>query len=208
MLKMFMRTANSKGRDRIIVHNLMLSCKQYFFVQKLPTTFHECGFKMSEKGQQLDRQISAFLALRGHSDPKENHWQIFREMMAEINHLRMVVKNPSRGRERGRQPTANLDRERYQHLIGFLVFKHRISGEEAAEILSELCLSIDGGERSAKAILELASGWKTKHFLAEQRSLPMPERWKMHEEWLDELSEMYGDPEYFPTPIRNYAPSE
>ena len=67
-----------------------------------------------------------------------------------------------------------------------MVFKHGISGEEVAQILSELCNSIDGGERGAKAILELASGWKTKHFLAEKGSLPMPERWIMREEWLDE----------------------
>lgn len=163
---------------------------------------------MTEKDRQLDRQISAFLALRGHSSPKEDYWQIFREMMSEINHLRMAIKYPKTGRQRGRQPTVELDRERYQHLVGFLAFKHSISGEEAAHILSELSVPNDGEKHSAKTILELASGWKTKHFLAEQSSLPMPERWKMHEEWLDELSEMFGDPEYFPDLIRNYSPSD
>ena len=147
---------------------------------------------MVDKNKQIDRQISAFLAVRGHYSPKEDYWQIFRQMMIEINHLRMVIKYPDRGRRPGRQPTADLDRERYQHLLGFLVFKHSIAGEEAAQILSERCNSIDGGDRSAKAILELASGWKTKNFLAEKRSLPNPERWIMHEEWLDELSEMFG----------------
>ena len=163
---------------------------------------------MKKNDVSPDRQIYSFLTVRGHFSPNEDYRQIFREMMAEINHLRMVIKYPDRGRRPGRQPTADLDRERYQHLLGFLVFKHSISGEEAAQILSKFCNSIDGGERSAKAILELASGWKTKHFLAQEGSLPMPERWIMHEEWLDELSEMFGDPEYFPDLIRNYCPSD
>jgi len=163
---------------------------------------------MARDLNELDRQITTFISLRGHLNPSEDHWIIFRQMMSEINHLRMVIKYPKTGRQRGRQPTAKLDRERYQHLLGFLTFKHSISGEEAAQILSELSDSVDGGKRSAKAILELASGWKTKHFLAEQSSLQRPERWKMHEEWLDELSEMFGDPEYFPDLIRNYSPSD
>ena len=163
---------------------------------------------MIEHHSSLDRQLSTFIALRGYTNPSEDYWQILREMMSEINHLRMVIKYPKTGRKRGRQPTAKLDRERYQHLMGFLVFKHSISGEEAAQILSECCNSIDGGDRSAKAILELASGWKTKHFLAEKGSLPKPERWIMHKEWLDELSQMFGDPEYFPDLIRNYSLSD
>ena len=163
---------------------------------------------MIEHHSSLDRQLSTFIALRGYTNPSQDYWQILREMMSEINHLRMVIKYPKTGRKRGRQPTAKLDRERYQHLMGFLVFRHNISGEEAAHILSELSGPIDGNKRSAKAILELASGWKTKHFLAENGSLPMPERWIMHEEWLDELSEMFGDPEYFPDLIRNYSPSD
>ena len=81
---------------------------------------------MSAKDRQLDRQVSAFLALRGHSDPKKDYWQVFREMMSEINHLRMVIKYPRTGRQRGRQPTAEINRERYQDLLGFLAFKHSL----------------------------------------------------------------------------------
>ena len=142
------------------------SCAEVADYVRLP--FGRTASGWLDKNKQIDRQIYSFLAVRGHSSPKEDYWQIFRQMMIEINHLRMVIKYPDRGRRPGRQPTADLDRERYQHLLGFLVFKHSISGEEAAQILSEFCNSIDGGERSAKAILELATGWKTKHFLAEE----------------------------------------
>jgi hypothetical protein len=138
---------------------------------------------MIEHHSSLDRQLSTFIALRGYTNPSEDYWEILREMMSEINHLRMVIKYPRTGRQRGRQPTAEINRERYQDLLGFLAFKHSINGEEAAQILSELSVPIDVEKHSAKTILELASGWKTMHFLAEQSSLPIPERWKMHEEW-------------------------
>ena len=97
---------------------------------------------MVDKNKQIDRQISAFLAVRGHYSPKEDYWQIFRQMMIEINHLRMVIKYPDRGRRPGRQPTADLDRERYQHLLGFLVFKHSIAGEEAGKYCQNAAIQL------------------------------------------------------------------
>lgn len=160
--------------------------------------------------KNLDGQINTFLALRGHTRPDLDYWQIMSEMMEEINHWRMVAKYPIAGsRPRGRQHTAHMDRIRYQHMMGYLAFKHDISGEEAAEIIAAHSMSVDGGKRTAKSVLDLASGWKHKHYYATPPNLFRgTPRWVHHEEFLQEAIELTGDPDYFPDQIRNFCKSE
>ncbi|MDA8724134.1 hypothetical protein N9I56_07260 [Alphaproteobacteria bacterium] len=164
---------------------------------------------MSGKENKLDGQINVFLALRGHDHQMVDWWQVMREMMEEINHWRMVAKHPNAvERLRGGQKTAAMDRIRYQHMIGYLTGKHEINQQEAAEIISEHSMSLSGGWPKPKTILELASGWKTKHEFSKPSNLFDIPRWQRHEETLYELMEMSGDPDYFPEQIANYRKPE
>ena len=132
-----------------------------------------------------------------------------REMMEEINHWRMVAKHPNATkRPRGGQQTAEMDQVRYQHLIGYLTGKHEINEQEAANIIAERSMSISGRELTPKTILELASGWKKKHEFSKPSKLFDIPRWQRHEEMLNELMEMSGDPDYFPEQIANYRKPE
>ena len=116
---------------------------------------------MSGKENKLDGQINVFLALRGHDHQMVDWWQVMREMMEEINYWRMVAKHPGAvERPRGGQKTAEMDSERYQHMIGYLTGKHSINQAEAAEIISVHSMSVTGRSPKPKTILELASGWK------------------------------------------------
>lgn len=164
---------------------------------------------MSEKKSKLDRQINFFLALRGHNSENVDCQQVMREMMEEVNYWRMVAKHPGAvERPRGGQKTAEMDRVRYQHMIGYLTGKHSINQAEAAEIISEHSMSVTGRELKAKTILELASGWKTKHEFSKPSKLFDTPRWQSHEEMLNEFMEMSGDPDYFPEQIANYRKPE
>ena len=92
---------------------------------------------MSDNKSKLDRQINVFLALRGHDHLMVDWWQVMREMMEEINYWRMVAKQPGEvDRPRGGQKTAEMDRIRYQHMIGYLTGKHSINQAEASLYLS------------------------------------------------------------------------
>ena len=164
---------------------------------------------MTKKQQNLEKQITVFMALRGHNPQNVDCEQVMREMMEEINHWRMVAKHPNATkRPRGGQKTAEMDRVRYQHLIGYLTGKHEISQQEAANIIAERSMSISGRELKPKTILELASGWKTKHEFSKPSKLFDIPRWQRHEEMLNELMEISGDPDYFPEQIANYRKPE
>ena len=93
-------------------------------------------------------------------------------------------------------------------MIGYLTEKHDINQQEAAEIVSEHSMSLSGGWPKPKTILELASGWKTKHEFSKPSNLFDIPRWQRHEEMLYELMEMYGDPDYFPEQIADYRKPE
>jgi hypothetical protein len=161
---------------------------------------------MTKKQQNLEKQITVFMALRGHNPQNVDCEQVMREMMEEINHWRMVAKHPNAtDKPRGGQRTAEMDRVRYQHLIGYLTGKHEINQQEAAIIIAERSMSISGRELKPKTILELASGWKKKHEFSKSSKLFDIPRWQRHEEMLDELMEMFGDPDYFPEQIANYC---
>ena len=160
---------------------------------------------MSDNKSKLDRQINVFLALRGHDHLMVDWQQVMREMMEEINYWRMVAKHPGAvDRPRGGQKTAEMDRVRYQHMIGYLTGKHSINQAEAAEIISIHSMSVTGRRPKPKTILELASGWKKNHEFSIPSKLFDTPRWRMHEEMLFELMEMTGDPDYFPEQIANY----
>ena len=164
---------------------------------------------MTINRKDLDRQINVFLALRGHDHQMVDWWQVMREMMEEINYWRMVAKHPGEvDRTRGGQKTAEMDRERYQHMIGYLTGKHSINQAEAAEIISEHSMSVTGRELKAKTILELASGWKKNHEFEKLAKKWGFVRWELHKEMLDELTEMTSDPDYFPEQIANYRKPE
>ncbi|MDC6458413.1 hypothetical protein OAW66_04805 [Alphaproteobacteria bacterium] len=164
---------------------------------------------MSDNKSKLDRQINVFLALRGHDHLMVDWWQVMREMMEEINYWRMVAKHPGAvDRPRGGQKTAEMDRVRYQHMIGYLTGKHSIDQAEAAEIISEHSMSVTGRSPKPKTILELASGWKNNHEFSIPSKLFDVPRWQRHEEMLYELMEMTGDPDYFPEQIANYRKPE
>ena len=104
--------------------------------------------------------------------------------------------------------TAEMDRVRYQHMIGYLTGKHSINQAEAAEIISEHSMSVTGRSPKPKTILELASGWKKNHEFSIPSKLFDVPRWQRHEEMLYELMEMTGDPDYFPEQIANYRKPE
>ena len=74
---------------------------------------------MTINRKDLDRQINVFLALHGHYHQIVDWWRVTREMMEEINYWRMVAKHPGEvDRARGGQKTAEMDRVKYQHMIG------------------------------------------------------------------------------------------
>ncbi|NBT42778.1 MAG: hypothetical protein EBT20_20390, partial [Alphaproteobacteria bacterium] len=119
---------------------------------------------MSNKQEKLEQQIRLFLLVRGHTPQNVDCEQVMLEMMEEINYWRMVAKHPGAvKRLRGGQKTAEMDRVRYQHMIGYLTGKHSINQAEAAEIISEHSMSVTGRSPKPKTILELASGWKKNH---------------------------------------------
>jgi len=160
---------------------------------------------MSGKENKLDGQINVFLALRGHDHQMVDWWQVMREMMEEINYWRMVAKHPGAvERPRGGQKTAEMDSERYQHMIGYLTGKHSINQAEAAEIISVHSMSVTGRSPKPKTILELASGWKKNHEFEKLAKTWGFVRWELHKDALFELMEMTGDPDYFPEQIANY----
>ena len=164
---------------------------------------------MTKKQQNLEKQIAVFMELRGHTPRNVDYAQVMREMMEEINYWRMVAKHPGAvERPRGGQKTTKMDRVRYQHMIGYLTGKHSINQAEAAEIISEHSISVTGRELKAKTILELASGWKKNHEFEKLAKKWEFVRWELHKEMLDELSEMTGDPDYFPEQIANYRKPE
>ena len=116
---------------------------------------------MTKKQEKLELQIRLFLSVRRHTPQKVDCEQAMREMMEEINYWRMVAKHPGAvERPRGGQKTAEMDSERYQHMIGYLTGKHSINQAEAAEIISEHSMSVTGRSPKPKTILELVSGWK------------------------------------------------
>ena len=116
---------------------------------------------MDDKKSKLESQIKLFLLVRGHTPQNVDCEQVMLEMMEEINYWRMVAKHPGEvDRPRGGQKTAEMDRERYQHMIGSLTGKHSINQAEAAEIISVHSMSVTGRSPKPKTILELASGWK------------------------------------------------
>ena len=132
-----------------------------------------------------------------------------REMMEEINYWRMVAKHPGAvERPRGGQKTAEMDRVRYQHMIGYLTGKHSINQAEAAEIISAHSMSVTGRSPKPKTILELASGWKKNHEFEKLAKKWGFVRWELHKDALFELMEMTGDPDYFPEQIVNYRKPE
>ena len=161
----------------------------------------------SRKHKNLDKQITVFMALRGHNPQNVDCEQVMREMMEEINHWRMVAKHlNATKRPRGGQKTAEMDRVRYQHLIGYLTGKHEINQQEAAEIIFEH-MSLSGRWPKPKTILELASGWK------QSMSFPNSQNFSIFRggnatEMLNELMEMSGDPDYFPEQTVNYRKPE
>ena len=160
---------------------------------------------MNDKKSKLESQIKRFLLVRGHTPQNVDCEQVMLEMMEEINYWRMVAKHPGAvERPRGGQKTAEMDSERYQHMIGYLTGKHSINQAEAAEIISVHSMSVTGRRPKPKTILELASGWKKNHEFSIPSKLFDTPRWRMHEEMLFELMEMTGDPDYFPEQIANY----
>ena len=160
---------------------------------------------MNDKKSKLESQIKLFLMVRGHTLQTVDCEQVMREMMEEINYLRMVAKHPGEvDRLRGGQKTAKMDRLRYQHMIGYLTGKHSINQAEAAEIISEHSMSVTGRSPKPKTILELASGWKKSHEFEKVAKKWGFVRWELHKDALFELMEMTGDPDYFPEQIANY----
>ena len=112
---------------------------------------------MTINRKDLDRQINVFLALRGHDHQMVDWWQVMREMMEEINYWRMVAKHPGAvDRPRGGQKTAEMDRVRYQHMIGYLTGKHSINQAEAAEIISDTQHVCDWSKAKAKNHLRIS----------------------------------------------------
>ena len=74
---------------------------------------------MNDKKSKLESQIKRFLAVRGHTPQNVDCEQVMLEMMEEINYWRMVAKHPGEvDRTRGGQKTAEMDRVKYQHMIG------------------------------------------------------------------------------------------
>ena len=164
---------------------------------------------MNDKKSKLESQIKLFLMVRGHTPQNVDCEQVMLEMMEEINYWRMVAKHPGAvDRPRGGQKTAEMDRVRYQHMIGYLTGKHSINQAEAAEIISAHSMSVTGRSPKPKTILELASGWKKNHEFSIPSKLFDVPRWQRHEEMLYELMEMTGDPDYFPEQIANYRKPE
>ena len=160
---------------------------------------------MNDKKSKLESQIKLFLMVRGHTLQTVDCEQVMREMMEEINYLRMVAKHPGEvDRLRGGQKTAKMDRLRYQHMIGYLTGKHSINQAEAAEIISAHSMSVTGRSPKPKTILELASGWKKNHEFEKLAKTWGFVRWELHKDALFELMEMTGDPDYFPEQIANY----
>jgi len=160
---------------------------------------------MSNKQEKLEQQIRLFLLVRGHTPQNVDCEQVMLEMMEEINYWRMVAKHPGAvKRLRGGQKTAEMDRVRYQHMIGYLTGKHSINQAEAAEIISEHSMSVTGRSPKPKTILELASGWKKNHEFEKLAKKWGVVCWKLHKDALFELMEMTGDPDYFPEQIANY----
>jgi len=91
---------------------------------------------MTNKQEKLKQQIRLFLLVRGHTPQNVDCEKVMLEMMEEINYWRMVAKHPGAvKRPRGGQKTAEMDRVRYQHMIGYLTGKHSINQAEAAEIV-------------------------------------------------------------------------
>ena len=164
---------------------------------------------MTKKQEKLEQQIRLFLLVRGHTPQNVDCEQVMLEMMEEINYWRMVAKHPGAvERPRGGQKTAEMDRVRYQHMIGYLTGKHSINQAEAAEIISEHSMSVTGRSPKPKTILELTSGWKKNHEFSIPSKLFDVPRWQRHEDELYELMEMTGDPDYFPEQIANYRKPE
>ena len=160
---------------------------------------------MNDKKSKLESQIKLFLLVRGHTPQNVDCEQVMREMMEEINYWRMVAKHPGAvERPRGGQKTAEMDRVRYQHMIGYLTGKHSINQAEAAEIISVHSMSVTGRSPKPKTILELASGWKKNHEFEKLAKKWGFVRWELHKDALFELMEMTGDPDYFPEQIANY----
>ena len=160
---------------------------------------------MTDKQEKLEQQIRLFLLVRGHTPQNVDCEQVMLEMMEEINYWRMVAKHPGAvERPRGGQKTAEMDRVRYQHMIGYLTGKHSINQAEAAEIISEHSMSVTGRSPKPKTILELASGWKKNHEFEKLAKKWGFVCWKLHKDALFELMEMTGDPDYFPEQIANY----
>ena len=160
---------------------------------------------MSNKQEKLEQQIRLFLLVRGHTPQNVDCEQVMLEMMEEINYWRMVAKHPGAvKRLRGGQITAEMDRVRYQHMIGYLTGKHSINQAEAAEIISEHSMSVTGRSPKPKTILELASGWKKNHEFEKLAKKWGFVCWELHKDALFELMEMTGDPDYFPEQIANY----
>ena len=160
---------------------------------------------MNDKKSKLESQIKRFLLVRGHTPQNVDCEQVMLEMMEEINYWRMVAKHPGAvERPRGGQKTAEMDSERYQHMIGYLTGKHSINQAEAAEIISVHSMSVTGRSPKPKTILELASGWKKNHEFEKLAKTWGFVRWELHKGALFELMEMTGDPDYFPQQIANY----
>ena len=164
---------------------------------------------MNDKKSKLESQIKRFLLVRGHTPQNVDCEQVMLEMMEEINYWRMVAKHPGAvERPRGGQKTAEMDSERYQHMIGYLTGKHSINQAEAAEIISVHSMSVTGRSPKPKTILELASGWKKNHEFEKLAKKWAFVRWELHKDALFELMEMTGDPDYFPEQIANYRKPE
>ena len=140
---------------------------------------------MNDKKSKLESQIKRFLLVRGHTPQNVDCEQVMLEMMEEINYWRMVAKHPGAvERPRGGQKTAEMDRVRYQHMIGYLTGKHSINQAEAAEIISVHSMSVTGRSPKPKTILELASGWKKNHEFSIPSKLFDVPRWQRNEEML------------------------